>query len=624
MSAMMLIRSVLYGVCLFFCQCVAKTESMPSHGIAYRLLSAHAPISMEEPAQSVLPSVPTQSSAQAPASLESAPVLILEQLKKSAPEKEIKPDALQRLVDQLEQAPSSLHAELKQQILAFITHDLSFADLYVLVEQLEKDKLPSLRFAHATVLLRAALLQKHIGQLASAQKLFQTLSGLSESFGKTEAITLLVDDQLKELANIEQVEQRKIGVLLPLSGSRQEFGLLAKQAIEMVFNTSLKDNTRSNAVLPPIELVFKDTQGNEEQARIQTRDLILNTHVMAIMGPLFADESYQAAMVAQAYQVPLLNLSRAEGITRLGSSVFRLCLTPEQQSQALVDLMVDAFHFKRFAVLYPSTDTGLEFVQSFFSAVEKKGAEVVGIESYLYDQNTFTTPVKKLVGRYYLELRQQDLSKEMALAMRQIRKSSVRGAKAYEKAKDRLSAVVDFDALFIPDTAKAVSFIAPAIAFEDVDLVVSEKDRQQIKNSDDPLILSQYKRMVGVHSWNSPLLVERAGKAVEGAIFVDGFDVHKDDAHVQEFVKKFESLTQKKPTLPEAQAYDAAGIFKLILSQNPHTRMAFLKLLSGLKDYLGVTGKIHFDTQGEAQKKLVFLTVENGEIVPFQAHANEN
>jgi branched-chain amino acid transport system substrate-binding protein len=125
-------------------------------------------------------------------------------------------------------------------------------------------------------------------------------------------------------------------------------------------------------------------------------------------------------------------------------------------------------------------------------------------------------------------------------------------------------------------------------------------------------------RLLGTNTWNSPQTAERGTKFVEGAVFVDGFFAQDPEPRVQKFVKAFLEKERREPSLPDAQAYDAAGLLRDALNKNPGGRPALQKALSETKDYNGVTGKIRFDQDGEAQRELYYLTIEKGQIVKFE------
>jgi ABC-type branched-subunit amino acid transport system substrate-binding protein len=126
--------------------------------------------------------------------------------------------------------------------------------------------------------------------------------------------------------------------------------------------------------------------------------------------------------------------------------------------------------------------------------------------------------------------------------------------------------------------------------------------------------------LLGINGWNSPELLRVAGSSIEGAVFVDGFFVHSPYPFVRTFVDRYFEQFGEEPTILEAQGYDVAGILLGIL-QNPRvvTREDVRQALSRLRNYPGVTGATSFNLQGEAEKILFLLQVQNGNIVQINA-----
>ncbi len=493
-------------------------------------------------------------------------------------------------------------AQLEAQILQAIERDLDGAD----VERLLKDaRRIGLGFAMDLLWLKAARIALHVGDHARAkQAAREVVSSHNPSYAeKAKAI-------LDQLGQLELVKNKAVGVLLPLSGDKKEFGQSALTAIKLALGLE-GDGPPSG-----IELVVRDTAGEPEKAQRAIDDLAQNAHVIGLLGPLFAEESLAAAVRAESYGLPMINLSRRDGIPQIGPNIFRLCLTPKQQAQALAKLAFDVLGMKRFAILYPNIALGTELANLFWDEVDAKKGEIRGIETFDYDQTTFTTPVKKLVGRFYTEAR-TDYYKGMT-AIHDQKLTGIKRQQAVEKMLKALPPVTDFDAIFIPANAKQVGMIAPALAFEDI---VTSRDAEELKRIAKTTGRDEINpiRLLGTNTWNSPQTAERGQKFVEGAIFVDAFFAQDPDQKVQKFVRQFSEREHREPALPDAQAFDAAAVLRDALAKNPADRAGLRKLLSETQSFSGVTGQTSFDADGEAQKELYYLTIEKGQIVKFEA-----
>lgn len=403
-----------------------------------------------------------------------------------------------------------------------------------------------------------------------------------------------------------QVRPKVVGAVLPLTGRYKPLGEAVLRGIELALRGS------------EVELIVKDSQGDVNLAGKQVEELALDEGAIAVLGPLLADDSRRAAVVADELEVPIITLTRAEGITAIGPRVFRNMLTNSQQAKALADYAIGTLGYKSFAMLYPDIPFGQELTGEFWDEVVARGGEVRGAESYEHDQTTFTSEVKKLVGRFYLEDRTDYLEKYREISSSNL--DAYRKRKAVEKLRSSLEPVVDFEALLIPDSWQRVGLVAPALAVEDlITNACDPKDLEKIKKATGKKQLKTV-TLLGTNTWSSPKgrtglpeLVERGGKFVTCSVYVDGFFADSKRPATRKFVSAFgEAYKGSAPTLLEASGFDSAGMLRhLIEKEAPQSRAQLRDRLSALVGYEGATGTTRFDDKREAQKPLFLLSVDS-------------
>lgn len=404
----------------------------------------------------------------------------------------------------------------------------------------------------------------------------------------------------------EQVKPRVVGLVLPMTGKYKPIGEAVLRGVQLGLQGS------------DVELIVKDSQGDVQLAGKAVEELAFDDQAIAALGPLLADDSKRAALVAEELQIPLLTMTRTEGITGIGAYVFRNMLTNSGQAEALAEYGTKKLGFKRFAVLYPNIPYGTELSNEFWDAVTARGGEIRGAESYSYDQTTYTEQAKKLVGRYWMGDRADYLEGLREIA--QSGEDDFRKRKAREKLQSGLDPIVDFEALLIPDDWKRVGLVAPALAVEDI-----------ITNACDPRDLEKIRKttgkrelktvtLLGTNQWSSPKgrtglpeLVERGGKFVTCSIYVDGFYVDSNRPATKKFVAAYRQANGgADPGLLEAIGYDNAAMFRQIIDkQQPKTRDQFREALQLLKGFEGATGTTSFTDKREAQKPLFFLSIDS-------------
>jgi branched-chain amino acid transport system substrate-binding protein len=411
----------------------------------------------------------------------------------------------------------------------------------------------------------------------------------------------LAEDLIMQIKESALLGRYTVGCLLPLSGPYQTFGHRALHGIEFAL-----DRFSSKTQDPQLNVIVKDSGGSPEQTRIAVQELI-DQQVAAIIGPIITAEV--AAAEAQRNKIPIITLTQKDNITSLGDYVFRNFITPQMQVNALVDYATFSLGLNRFAILYPNENYGITFMNLFWDRLIENGAKVVGLEAYNPKNTDFANPIKKLVGLYY-EI-PEDLKEAAELKAGYGANNQQASAGDVESALDRENgvenqeqkkeeepeAIVDFDAIFIPDAPKTAGLIIPQLAFYDIKDVY----------------------LLGTNLWHSDDLIKMATPYVEGAIMPDGFFAESADPIVQDFVKAFEETYEEKPGLIEAVVYDSAMmLFSVLIKPDLQFKSDLRNELFNLDDFPGVTGPTHFDENGEAQKQLHLLMIKGKKFVELK------
>jgi branched-chain amino acid transport system substrate-binding protein len=407
----------------------------------------------------------------------------------------------------------------------------------------------------------------------------------------------LAEDLIKQIKESALFNRYTIGCLLPLSGSYQTVGFRALRGIELALE---RFSAQSSG--PQMNIIVKDSRGEPDQTRLAMQELI-EEKVAAIIGPIVTAEV--AAAEAQTNGIPIITLTQKDNIAMIGDYVFRNFITPKMQVQAIADYTTSSLGLNRFAILYPDETYGITFMNLFWDRLMENGAKIVGVEAYNPQHTDFADPIKKLVGLYY-EI-PEDLKEAAELSVfedehqgdsdRPLGQVNTDEKHAQQTAEEEPEAIVDFDAIFIPDSPRVAGLIIPQLAFYDVNDIY----------------------LLGTNLWHSDTLIEMAGQYVQGAIMPDGFFAGSSEPSVQDFVTTFEETYQEKPGFIEAVVYDSAMMLFGVLNQSD------LRFKSELKDELlnragfsGVTGPTHFDENGEAQKQLYLLRIKGRKFVELE------
>jgi ABC-type branched-subunit amino acid transport system substrate-binding protein len=421
-------------------------------------------------------------------------------------------------------------------------------------------------------LARRALAQQ---QEAKARQILQQLLASPVTFPYWQEA-----EQLLQRASVDSwLNRDSIGVLLPLSGRYASYGELVKRGL----NLALEEH---NKVRLPVRFIYRDTGDAAITPAQAVSDLTDDDKVMAIIGPLLGDQAEAAAVRAQQELVPLLTLSQRAGLPQLGDFIFRDALTAQQQVETLAAYATETGHIS-FSVLHPENRLGEEMSRLFVAEVRRRGGEVIDIVSYPEDSTDFRKQIEKLLWKDYIV---KPPPKPLAY--------DLDGNLVPEEDLPELEyPLAPSHALFIPDYADRIGQLAPQLQFYGIKDVT----------------------LLGINGWNSAELVQRSGRFLRQALFVDGFFRDSKLPEVQQFVELYRQKYQEEPNLLEAQGFDIANLLLRIMDNAAvRTRDDFRRELSGVRIPRGVAGTTGFDTNGEATKQLYLLKVERNRIVELQ------
>jgi len=215
-------------------------------------------------------------------------------------------------------------------------------------------------------------------------------------------------------------DPERIGLIAPLSGDLADFGE------EVLLGARLAIADYCSASEASISLIVRNSEGEPDLAAEAFVDLAENEKVIAVIGPVLSKSLAGVSSMATEYRMLAFSPS-ACGAGALGGSqyVFRNCLPLWSQARAIAQFAVKRLHLLRIAVLMPEKQYGTLLGDSFITAAEEAGAEVIFIKSYPAGEMDFA---------------------------------------------DRLSGLCELEpeAVFIADYASQISVIAPQIEYSNI------------------------------------------------------------------------------------------------------------------------------------------------------------
>lgn len=429
--------------------------------------------------------------------------------------------------------------------------------------------------AHAALKMGEMYLEND--DTSEAKKYFNTVKDLVPESD----LAYRANEILLQLEASNRVQSHTVGAVLPLTGKNAAMGQRALRGLQMGLGLHLPGSGFKLAVV--------DSEGNPDIARRGVDRLVKDDNVIGVVGSLLSKTSLPVASRAQELKVPSIGLSQRNGLTDAGSLVYRNSITSTMQVRALVRTCMENLGMKKFAILYPNDAYGVEFANIFWDEVLARGGQITAVQSYSVKETDFRLVIQRLVGSYFGEAR----SDEFRMRMTELKKTSGKKSVRNSNVENVLAPIVDFDAIFIPDSVKAMGQISAMLSYTDVKKV----------------------KLLGTNLWNTKDVSKRSGNFVNDLIFVDSMTPQtKKEAR---FFNEYRNIYGEDPSLIEIQAYDTGLLLRQIIASGASSRADLAEKLNGIKNVPGAIGSLSINSFREIERPMFPLTIQKGEIVPL-------
>ncbi len=353
-----------------------------------------------------------------------------------------------------------------------------------------------------------------------------------------------------DVSTPDTVSVVKIGVIQP-SGYYTSFHQGAELARVEINNTG-------GTLGKQVEFIVMDNQGERpapdaaESVQI-AKTLIEQEGVVAILGPIFSNNSMQVGPVVQQLERPIIPGSAGGFVTAAGDFVFLVVPSTSVQGLVMAQFATDMIGLAATtaATIRQSNSAYTEGLTTAFEEnFEKLGGEIVSSEVYQFGNETFNVQLSNI--------------------------------KATE-----------------PD----VLYIAGVIP--DIHFVMAEARDIGIEAT-----------FLGMDSWDEPEKLFSTlsnNRPLEDAYFTVNFNVELPGA--ENFVSDYTALSLMPPDSMAAAGYDAMSLLDLAIENAQTLNPSDVRdALSNITDYQGATFISHYDVNRHPVKDVVINTIRNGHI----------
>ncbi len=386
----------------------------------------------------------------------------------------------------------------------------------------------------------------YLGQKDEAK---QILEWVSDKFGEDKDIASLVSGFASRIVNFTKMDQKSIGVILPMTGSKKEFGERALVGIDSGFREKLMKGGYT--------LHLSDSKGSGVVGALRVKELVETKYVSVIIGGLFSSTAEKEYLEAKKYGVLFISLAPVYLPKSMKDTL--LIEVPgsiESQINTLLSSKVLSHLGNKAAILYSDDSTGEAYVSEFWRVASEKGLEITGAIPYSPTQNDFRDQVQNILGLKFKRDRQEEL--ELVSEINNLKeKGSVR------RLLD-LKPTVDFNWVFVQSTPNVALQLLPSFRYFDApDLT-----------------------FVGGPTWRSKSLAKDSKKI--GKLYFVGEDVDKAQESIS---SSFQAKYNSKAKIIEIYSYDATKMIEgFLLDQSYNKREELDGSIKKKAEITGITG----------------------------------
>jgi branched-chain amino acid transport system substrate-binding protein len=342
----------------------------------------------------------------------------------------------------------------------------------------------------------------------------------------------------------------RLGHVGSLTGLSATFGTSSDQGIQLAIEEL---NAKGGVRGKRLELRTYDDQGKPDEAALAATRLVVQDHVLVLLGEVASTRSLAMAPIADANRIPMITPSSTNPrVTKDGDRtrpyVFRVCFIDPFQGTVMAKFARGELKLDRVAVLRDvGNDYSVGLADFFLARFKELGGRIVDDESYREGDQDFKAQLTAIKAR-------------------------------------------NPQALYVPGYYTDVALIA-----------------RQARE------LGMTQPFLGGDGWDSDKLYEIGGKALQGSYFSNHYSPEDPAPLIQDFVRRYRQRFGAVPDSLAAQAYDAARIAAdAIRRANDLSGPAIAAALASTRDYPGVTGVITIDADHDAVKRAVVLKITDG------------
>jgi branched-chain amino acid transport system substrate-binding protein len=400
----------------------------------------------------------------------------------------------------------------------------------------------------------------------------------------------------------------KIGAILPMFENRpnepiRNLGREIYQGIQFAID---QHNAESEIQL---YLDVRDSQRQPSLAARHVQDLVNDSEVIAILGPVFSDEAFATAGVANARGVPIITpTATANHIAAIGRYVFQTNPDYRTRGRAMARFAVEHLGYRNLAVLAPIDSHGQDIAEGFMD--ELRGLDeafLVVNEWYRSGETNFRQQFYNIRSRGLLDSLHHFISFSGSIDREDMLKLAAYGIEPalLDSLTERESAIpvlelLGEDGIRIADSLGiavitgdyyADSLDVPVESIDAIFLPITSKDEMGIVSAQIAYYNIQT-QLLGTGEWYDFLALEENRRYVNGVYFTTDAYWDTEDSTFITFFDSFMERTGSRPNKNTMMGYDTMKLISMLIREGATTRDAIAGSLASGVFYRGIHSPI--------------------------------
>lgn len=475
----------------------------------------------------------------------------------------------------------------------------------------------NLETADVRSLLRDATRQHIKGQLTLvlAGKVLRTgdTNGARELLGSVLTLPPTDPVAVEARAMMEGVDRSgvvRIGVVLPLTSKNDQSSAL-NVGEDLLAGMNVAVAGHNSESMTKVNLEVRDSEHDAGVAARQVSELTADENILAIVGPVFSNEVFASAGIANRRKVPLLTpTATSTGISAIGDYVFQANADFVVRGQAMAQYAALVLGAKTFAVLASADTVDKLIADAFEREVKELGGQLIDTQLYSPGETDLRDELmamrrrgmelsEPIVVNFGGKIKLADINRmaQWGVPQQVLDSLTVSGATANVESLFGPAGVHIADSLKIPTQRIKAKYDSLAYPVTSIDVMfVSIANSEEIGIVTPQLRYFNFQtQLLGTGNWNDPAELDQNRQYANGVVF--STDAYWEDVSgdYQKFAGQFRTKYGKDPSVNAMIGYDAMNMLLRSVRQGAVKREELMLALKNGTPYRGVHARINFD-----------------------------